>query len=251
MKDLGHVWRHLGVQFDALPDGYFLHQEASTTQLLIGVGMADCRPSSTPLPNGIVLLSNMSAPLVDSTHYSRLVGKLIYLTNTRPDISYAIGIVTKYMSAPQKPHLGAITHILRYLKHTTNYGLLYHRTPSPQLQDFIHSTRSWDITGFTNVDRGVFQETRRSVGAFVFLFARGPIAWSSKLQTTVSCSSTESEYKALSNGAHESVHLSRLLNELPLGDHLRVPLHCSANPVIDNLTNATMHANYTRCPSPL
>lgn len=240
MKELGPVTRYLGVQIDTLPDGYFLHQQNYTDQLLLDAGMTECRPSAVPLPEGTVLFTDMSAAPVDSTHYSRLVGKLIYLTNTRPDISYFVGIVNRYMVAPQQPHLDAVRHILRYLRATSDFGLLYSRTSPSQLQGFTSSNGPWSITGFTDADWGACQETRRSVGAYLFLFAGGPISWSSKRQLTVSRSSTESEYKSLSNGAQESVHLSRLLNELPLTTDMLVPLHCSEQSVLTDLTAASL-----------
>lgn len=82
MKDLGLISRYLSIQVDSLSDGYFLHQTDYIEQLLCEVGMSECHPSSIPLPEGTVLLSDMSSPQVDAVHYSRIVGKLIYLTNT-------------------------------------------------------------------------------------------------------------------------------------------------------------------------
>lgn len=201
MKDLGPVTRYLGVQIDKLEEGYFLHQSDYTEQLLREAGMSDCRPSHIPLPEGTVLLSDMSSPHVDVTNYCCLVGKLIYLTNTRPDISYSVGVVSRFMASPQQAHLDSVLHILRYLRSTTQLGLLYRCNPTPHLAGYTRSAGPWDLVGFTNADWGACQETRRSVGGYLFIFAGGPISWSSKRQTTVSRSSTESEYKSLSNGA--------------------------------------------------
>lgn len=153
---------------------------------------------------------------IDPTNYNRLISKLIHLTNTRPDISYSVGIVSHYMVSPQQPHLDAIHHILCYLWYTSDYGLLYQREPTPQLQGFTWSTGKWDLTRFTNMDWVACKETRRSIGAYLSLSTGGPIAWSSKRQAIILQSSTEWEYKSLSNWAHKSIHLwLRLLNKLP------------------------------------
>lgn len=238
MKDLGLLRRYLRVQINTLLDGYFLHQENYILQLLVEVGFTYYCPSLTPLPEGTILLSDMSVEAVDSTHYSRLVGQLIYLTNTHPNISYVVGIVSRFLSAPQCPHLEAVHHILRYLRHTSNYGLLYSHFSSPAIKGFARSFGLWDLHGFIDVDWGACKETRWSVGSYLFLFAGGPISWSSKCQPIVSWSSTESEYKSLSDCCQESTHLSRLIKELKLLDSHMIPLHCSSTIVLKDLKNA-------------
>lgn len=189
--------------------------------------MSESRPSIVPLPEGTMLFTDISATPVNSTQYSCLTGKLIYLTNTHPDISYSIDVVSRYMTLPQQPHLEAIYHILRYLWHTPDLGLLYRRSSPSPLQGFSSSIGPWDLTDFTDANWGPCHETRRSVGAYLFLFTGGPISWSSKQKLTISRSSIELEYKSLSNAAQVSVYLSRLLNELPLTHDLLVPLHYS------------------------
>lgn len=180
MKDLGLISRYLGVQVDSLPDGYFLHQTDYTNQLLRETGMSKCRPLTIPLLEGTVLLTDMSSSKVDTIYYNCVVGKLIYLTNTRPDISYSVGIVSRYMVTPQQSHLDAVLHSLRYLRHTTDYGLLYKQSLTPHLFGFTRAGGPWDLIGFTDVDWGACQEARRSIGAYLFVFGGGPISWSSK-----------------------------------------------------------------------
>lgn len=102
--------------------------------------MSECRPSNIPLPEGTVLVSEMSTPSVDVAYYLRLVGNLIYLTNTRPDISYLVGVVSRFMASLQQSHLDAVMHILRYVCHMTHFGLLYGHTPTPHLASFIRSS---------------------------------------------------------------------------------------------------------------
>lgn len=91
---------YLKVQIHSLSDGYFLHQADYTKQLPREAGMSKCRPSTIPLHKGIILLSDMSSSIVDATYYSRVVGKLIYLMNTQPNINYFVGIVSRYMAPP-------------------------------------------------------------------------------------------------------------------------------------------------------
>ena len=144
----------------------------------------------------------MKSPSVDPTHYCRLIGKLIFLTVTRPDIIYAVSRLSNYMAQPQTTHLDAAKHLLHYLQETMEYGILY-RSEAPT-----------SITGFTDADWDSCTETRKSMGAYVFMLAGGPITWQCKRQLIVSRSSTESEYRALSGGTQEAVWLHRLLAEL-------------------------------------
>jgi histone deacetylase 1/2 len=202
MTDLGHVKRYLGITFEQSTSGILLHQHDYALSILQQFNMTDCKTASTPLPQGLVLVSDMHSPYIDSNLYCQLVGKLIFLTITRPDIAYAVSRVSSYMSKPQISHLDAAKHILRYIKHTADHGIFY------------QAGQALTITGYTDADWGSCPETRRSMGAYIFLLAGGPITWQSKRQHTVSRSSTESEYRALSDSAQEAVWLRRLLQEL-------------------------------------
>ena len=157
--------------------------------------MADYKPVPTPLPEGNILTTDMSTPYIDSHYYCRLVGKLILLTVTRPYIAYIVSRLSIHMARPQESHLDAAKHVLRYLQGTSDFGILY-QADSPIT-----------ITGYTDADWGSCPETRRSMGAYTFTMAGGPITWQSKRQTTVSRSSTESEYRALNYSTQEAVWL--------------------------------------------
>lgn len=202
MKDLGPIARYLGMEFIRMPQGMLLHQAAYNREILKDLDMQDCKPLGTPLPEGFITQSESNTSPVDRTQYYQAVGKLLYLTNTRPDLSHSVGIVARFMAAPQQNHLEAVKHILRYLKGTINYGILY------------KSNAPLDLHGYTDAAYLDCLEMRRSTGGYLFKLADGPISWSSKRQDTVSDSTTEAEYKALSIGAKEAVYLRRLLLEI-------------------------------------
>lgn len=228
MKDLGLVHRYLGVDFVRTIDhGLFLHQQEYTEALLQESGMLDSNCEFIPLPMGHVLTSETHTPSVDLHEYCHIVGKLIFLCHTRPDIAYAVGLVSRFMHCPQRLHWESVQHILRYLNYTKDFGILYNR--------------STDITlhGFTDADYLGCPDTRQSVGAYLFQLAAGPISWSSKQQSTVSDSTTEAEYKALSEGAKEAVYVRRLFQELQVFSPLTLPLTCSDVPIHNDLHGAT------------
>lgn len=206
MKDLGAVQQYLDVKFDRTQSGgLFLHLTNYAQDLLTEYNMLNCRREFTPLPVGLVLNVDTATPPFDATTYWRAVGKLIFPTHTRPNISHADGIVSRFMQSPQHAQWDVVSHLLRYLSSTPDFGILYSRSSSPSL------------TGFTDADYLSCSSTRRSIGAFVFTLASGPVSWSSKQQPTVSDNTTEAEYKALSEGAKEVVYIRCLLLELGLG----------------------------------
>lgn len=216
MTDLGQIQKYLGVLFEYFPQGILLHQKEYTESIIEQFLPEGLHTAKVPLPAGTHLVCDTGTPPVDSTHYSKLVGKLIFLTITRPDISFAVNRIASFMASPQTAHMESALHILRYLKGTTDLGLLYeHGTPL-------------NVCGYTDADWGTCADTRRSIGAYLFTAANGSISWQSKKQLTVSRSSTESEYRALSDGVQEAVWLSRLLQELQVLPSLPTPV-CHSN----------------------
>jgi hypothetical protein len=214
MTDLGEIKKYLGVQFSCTTTGLVLHQSNYCHQILDLFDMTHCRPASLPLPNNHQLELKTDTAPVNVQHYYMLVGKLLFLAITRPDILFAVGLLSHYMSRPQEVHLNAALHVLRYLKGTSSYGLSYSYGNSAAVQ------------GFTDTDWGMCKDTFQSTGSYVFTMAGAAISWVSKHQHTVSLSSTKAEYKALTQGSEEATWLKRLLQEIAPVDGQVIHLKC-------------------------
>ena len=145
--------------------------------------MLDCKTISTPMDPNMRLQEDKGNDREDMTMCRQLVGSLIYLTLTRPDISYVVGVVSRYMSNPKKSHLDAVRRILRYVKGTINFGILYKKTNNCQ------------VMGYCDADYAGDCGTRRSTTGYFFSLGTGAISWCSKKQPTVALSSTEAEYR--------------------------------------------------------
>nr|XP_016470736.1 PREDICTED: uncharacterized mitochondrial protein AtMg00810-like [Nicotiana tabacum] len=143
-------------------------------------------------------------------------GKLNYLTNTRPDISYSVQRLIQYMQSPREPHLKVAYHVLRYLKGDPNLGI------------FLSNNKDYRVRAFCDSDWAACPNSRKSVSGYVELLGDGPINWKSKKQHTISLSSTEAEYRAARQVVGELVWLLRLLAELtaPLTFPVTVKQHC-------------------------
>ena len=103
-------------------DGIFLGQGKYVVEILKRFGMMDCKAMATPMASNLKLLSDASSESVDATMYRQMIGSLMYLTNTRPDICFVVNTLSQYLTDPRSVHLIAAKHILRYLKGTIYYG---------------------------------------------------------------------------------------------------------------------------------
>ncbi|KAH9308033.1 hypothetical protein KI387_035944, partial [Taxus chinensis] len=172
--------------------GIMISQPKYSLDLLARFHMSDCKSSPTPFLSGIKLVSDCSSPLVDGTLYRQLVGSLIYLTHTRPDLSYAIGIVSRFMQEPHELHLKAAKRILHYVRGTHTDGIHY-----------LGGTEI-DLVGFTDSDWAGDLDHRKSTSGYSFTLGSGPVSWSSKKQNAIAISSTEAEYRGAVNAATEA-----------------------------------------------
>ncbi len=118
MKDLGELRYFLGIKVIQSPKGTWLLQRQYALNKLSEYGMASCKPILIPLKQNVKLNAYEGDLVEDTTMYRRIVGSLIYMTITRPDLNYVVGVVNQFIQTPQKPHLDAVRCILRYIKHT-------------------------------------------------------------------------------------------------------------------------------------
>jgi hypothetical protein len=192
--------------------------------------MLDCKPIFTPIEVNAKFCAQEGKELEDSTMYRQLVGSLIYLTLTRPDISYAVGMASRYMQNPRKPHLEAVQRILRYVKGTIDYGLLYKKGEACKL------------LGYCDADYAGDHDTWRSTTGYMFSLGSAAISWSSKRQPTVSLSNTEAEYRAAAIATQKSTWLMQLMRDLHQPVDYAVSLHCDNQSAIRLAKNPEFHA---------
>ncbi|XP_049368995.1 uncharacterized mitochondrial protein AtMg00810-like [Solanum verrucosum] len=124
MTDLGRIHYFLGSMVIQSSDGFFISQRKYVQDLLIKFQMEKCNPICTPIHPSLKLDKDPDGKVVDGTYYKKLVGSLMYLRTTRPDIMYAVSLISRYMDNPKQSHHRAANHILRYLQGTISHGLL-------------------------------------------------------------------------------------------------------------------------------
>jgi len=170
--------------------------------------------------------------LDDPSQYRRLVGHLIYLTITIPELCYAVHILSQFMQAPKKEHMDAAHRVLRYIKGTPSCGIM------------LGTDCDLQIRAYCNADWGACPLTRRSLTDYLVMLGGSPISWKTKKQTTVSRSSAEAEYRSMAATTSELIWLKALLASLGVfhdsAMHLscdsQAALHIAGNPVFQERT---------------
>ena len=202
VKDLGELSYFLGMTViqDSESGTIWIGQPAYTERLLQKFDMQDSKPVSTPANIDERLVKKTEdSDLVDKKKYQAAVGSLLYLsTKTRPDLAFAVGNVARFCSEPTKQHWTSVKRILRYLRDTTELGLLYLKSGNGS------------CVGFSDADWGGCLNDRRSTSGYMFQCNGAAISWRSNKQTCVALSTAEAEYIALSAAAQEAIWLKRL-----------------------------------------
>jgi hypothetical protein len=227
LKDLGDLHYFLGIEVTKVKDGILLTQQKYATELLQRVGMISCKPISTPLSISEKLLAYAGDLLgpIDATNYRIIVGGLQYLTLTQPDISFSVNKIYQFLHAPTTVHLTAAKRILRYVRGTID------------LEFQIIRSDSILVSGFSDADWARCVDDRRSTSGFVVFLGSNLVFWSARKQPTVSRSSTEAEYKVITNVAAEIMCIQTLLDELGIPHPPTASIWC------DNLGATYLSAN--------
>jgi hypothetical protein len=178
MSDLGKLSYYLGIEVSQEKGKITLCQTSYATKVLEKCGMRDCNPVLIPMDPRQKLSKESSNPPVDSTMYRSMVGSLLYLLHTRPDLSYSVGVVSRFMEKPTTEHLAAVKQILRYVKGTLEFGCVYKKGDDGlSLYGFSDSNMAGDI------------DDRKSTSGMVFYLGSNPISWVSSKQKVVALSS--------------------------------------------------------------
>nr|AAP21414.1 putative polyprotein [Oryza sativa Japonica Group]ABF99446.1 retrotransposon protein, putative, unclassified [Oryza sativa Japonica Group] len=228
VKDLGPLRYFLGIEIARSSKGIVLSQRKYVLDLLTDTGMLGCRASTTPIDRNHQLCAQSGDP-VDKEAYQRLVGRLIYLCHTRPDISYAVSVVSRYMHDPRTGHLDVVHKILRYLKGTPGKGLWFRKNGH------------LNVEGYCDADWASSMDDRRSTSGYCVFVGGNLVSWRSKKQAVVARSTAEAEYRAMALSLSEMLWMRSLLTELRVLRSDTVMLHCDNKSAISIANNPVQH----------
>ena len=226
VKDLGQMRYFLGMEVARSKLGISVSQRKYILDLLEETGMLGCKPINTPIESGKRVDGGNS---VDKERYQKLVGKLIYLSHTRPNIAFAVSVVSQHMHATLDTHMEAVYRILRYLKGSPGKGL------------FFKKCEGQGVEIYTDADRAGSQSDRRSTTGYCTFVWGNLVTWRSKKQTVVARSTTEAEFRAVAQGMCEALWIKKLLEELKIFVQLPMRQYCDNKAAISISLNPVQH----------
>ncbi|XP_042374417.1 secreted RxLR effector protein 161-like [Zingiber officinale] len=208
----------------------FVSQKGYAMKLVERFGQEKSKTRMTPLDFDTKLKREEGSLLLGSRPYRALVGSLLYLTITRPGISFSVGFISRFLSSPRKDHLEAAKKILKYINATQDMGLLFKKNAE------------FSFIGYTDVYFGGDLDDRRSTSGYVFFCGGTVVSWCNKKQASVSLSTTEAEYKAAALATQEGVWLHIFIEDLHLPIAKTIAIFEDNQSAIKLATNPVCHA---------
>ena len=228
-RDLSPPRYFLSLEIAYRWDQMVLCQRKYALDLLEETCMLGCKPAASPMEANFDWWDKSTTRLEDAGLYCRLVGKLIYLTVTRPDIAYVVSVLSQFMQAPRAVHLDGVYRVLAYIKRALDKGLLYRRHGHLHVEAYFDAGYAGD------------KADHKSRGGYATYVGGNLITWRSQKQSVVSRSSTESEYRAMANTTSEMLWLRSLLTELRFPPPSPMKMYCDNEASNFIASNDTFH----------
>ena len=229
MTELGMLHYFLGIKVVQSAVGIFIFQKKYVQEILDRFQMTNCNFVNTPVEYGLKLTKDHGGKKVDNTLYKQIVGTLMYLTATGPDVMYAVSLISRYMDTPADMHLLAAKRIFRYLQGTVDYGLFYKMGLKIDLVDFTDSDYAEDL------------DNRKSTSGYAFMLGSGAVSWSSKKQPIVTLSTTEAEFVAATTCSCQAIWMRKILEDLHFERQGPTTIFCDNNSTIKLSKNPILH----------
>ncbi|KAM7498207.1 hypothetical protein LguiA_022621 [Lonicera macranthoides] len=187
------------------------------------------RVSEFQMEQRLKLSANDGTLIPDLSLYRRLIRRLLYLTITRPDITYSVNSLSQFMQSPRSSHLDAAYRVLCYIKGSTGKGII------------LSSYNNLSLSGYCDSDWGGCPDTRRSTTGYCTFLGTSPISWKYKKQHTISRSSVEVEYRAMASLTCELQWLTSILHDFWVPSSHPIPLHCDNQAALHIVNNPVFH----------
>ena len=228
MSMMGELTYFLGLQIKQTEKGISICQEKYLRNLLKKYELTDCSSVKTPMVPPNNLGPDLTGKSVNQTQYRGMIGSLMYLLASRPDIQFSVCLCARYQADPKESHLTAVKRIIRYLKGTPNLGLYY-----PKCSGF-------DLKGYTDSDYAGCNMDRKSTSGSCQFLGGKLVCWSTKKQQSVAMSSAEAEYMAAAGCCANVLWMKSQLSDYGI-QYKMVPIFCDNTSAIAISNNPVLH----------
>jgi hypothetical protein len=236
MSMIGEMPFFLGLQITQKSEGIFISQEKYLREMLKRFQMEDSKPMSTPMVTGCKLSKNDDSPDVDQSSYRFMIGNLLYITTSRPDIMHVVGLVGRYQAAPKHSHFLDVKRIFKYLKGTMDYGLWYPRN------------HNFQLSIYSDVDWANCVDKRKSTSGGELFLGDSLVSWLRKKQGSISLSTTEAECIATATCCTQVLWMIQTLADLEVKYTASIPIHCDNTSAISVSKNHVFHSKTKHIP---
>eukprot|EP00253_Pinus_taeda_P031842 PITA_31842 len=227
---LGELTYFLGLQIQQNKDGIFLSQTKYLKQILKKYGMDDSKPICTPMVTRCNLSENDETAAVHQPTYRSMIGSLLFLIGTRPDIMHAVRMVGRFQGNPKETHLQAIKRIFKYLQGTKNYRLWYPRDADLTLHAYIDADWAGSV------------DERKSTSGGAFFMGSRLVSWFSKKQSSIALSTAEAEYVAAASCCTQLLWMMQTLQDYQITCTPPISILCDNTSAIRISKNPVMHS---------
>ncbi|KAJ9551482.1 hypothetical protein OSB04_015527 [Centaurea solstitialis] len=228
MSMMGELNFFLGLQVKQLSAGIFINQAKYIKDILKKYNLENAKIMKTPMSPSCAVDSDPDGTVVDVTTYRGMIGSLMYLTASRPDIMFLTCLCARYQSMPKVSHLKAVKRIFRYLKGTINLGLWYPKGSG------------YELTGYTDADHGGCKLDRKSTTGHIQFLGDKLVSWASKKQNCVSLSTAEAEYVAAASCCSQIIWMRTQLRDYGFKFD-KIPIYCDSKSAIAISCNPVQH----------
>jgi hypothetical protein len=228
MSMMGELQFFLGLQIKQSKEGTFVHQAKYTKDIVRKFKMEDSKAMATPMSTTTALDADEEGEHVDQ-EYRSMIGSLLYLMATRPDIQFSVCLCARFQASPRTSHRQAVKRIFRYLRHTLDFGLWYSTSSSLLLH------------GFSDVDFAGCQSDRKSTSGTCYFLGSSLVSWSCLKQSSLAQSTIEADYVAATSCFSQLLWITYTMSDFG-EEYTHVPLQCDSTSAISVAKNPVLHS---------
>ncbi|CAL5347060.1 unnamed protein product [Camellia sinensis] len=229
MTDLGRMTFFLGMQVHQKQNEIFLCQHKYAKEILKKFNMQECKPTATPMNQKEKFCKEDGAEKVDERLYRSLIGCLMYLTATRPDIMHVVSLLSRYMHCASEIHFQAAKRILRYVKGTIDSGIRFSQV------------KNFNLHGYSDSDWAGCVDDMRNTSGYCFSFGSGIFSWCSKKQEVIAQSTAEAEYVAATAAVNQALWIRKLMTDLHMEQQESTQIFVDNQAAISIASNPVFH----------